>query len=798
MRLLRRLLNYLVVLIVVALLCAGLLLWGSLAKLDGESIAGVAKPVLIERDALGTASLVADNRRDLAWGLGYVHAQERYFQMDLLRRSAAGELAELFGDQALPLDRRHRQHRFRARAAVALAQLPAEQLDLLDAYRDGANAGLSELRVRPWEYLLLRQAPAAWTREDSALVIYAMFFDLNRDGANKRELNLARLKAAVPPPLYDFLIQPGSPWDAPLRGEALPPPALPGPEVIDLRRLPATTASPKTAVASLSDEVFSLLPGSNNFAVAGSLTGNGAALVADDMHLTLRVPNIWYRARLRYPDPAQADGMVDLNGLTLPGTPALVAGSNGHIAWGFTNSYGDWTDWVRVQLDPADPTRYRTPQGWEKLQRHAEVLRSGSEPGETLLIDETRWGPITARDVDGTPLALAWTAHQPRALNLQLLLLETARDVSQALAIAPTMGMPVQNFLVGDSAGHIGWTLTGNAMPRRQGFDPSQPADWSEDGKGWSGWVDTADYPRLLDPPNARLWSANARTIDGDWLALQGDGGYDLGARQRQIRDDLLARTQFAPADLLAVQLDDRAEFLAPWHALLAQTLAANNDADLAELKRLSARWSGRAGVDAVDYTLVREFRQQTVAAVLAPFEALVKQRSSEFELPPAQSYEAAVWTLLQQKPLHLLDPRHADWNALLLAAARSSVAALTEDGTPLAKASWGSRNVARIRHPLSRALPGFFGRWLDMPAEALPGDSNMPRVQGPDFGASQRFAIAPGHEAESYLMMPGGQSGHPLSPFHGAGHADWVQGKPTPLLPGVTIYQLRLVPPPR
>jgi len=364
--------------------------------------------------------------------------------------------------------------------------LPPAQKDLLEAYRDGVNQGLAALSVRPWEYLLLRRSPQAWSSEDSVLVIYAMFFDLNGDGTNKRELNLARLKDSVPEPLYRFLVQPGSNWDAPLRGEAFAVTAPPAAEVFDLRRSAALPAD-YARHASLAAEDLGLRAGSNNFAVGGALTGNGAALVADDMHLGLRVPNIWFRARLRYPDPAGAGRTIDLNGLTLPGTPALLAGSNGHVAWGFTNSYGDWLDWVRVNLDPADPARYRTPEGWEKLVRHAEIIEVDGKPAETLLVDETRWGPIMARDVDGTPLALAWTAHRARVVNLELLQLETAQTAEQALAIAPTMGMPVQNFLVGDSAGHIGWTLTGNGLPRRAGYDASLPADWSESGRGWQG-----------------------------------------------------------------------------------------------------------------------------------------------------------------------------------------------------------------------------------------------------------------------------------------------------------------------
>ncbi|HJU39146.1 MAG TPA: penicillin acylase family protein, partial [Tahibacter sp.] len=289
-----------------------------------------------------------------------------------------------------------------------------------------------------------------------------------------------------------------------------------------------------------------------------------------------------------------------------------------------------------------------------------------------------------------------------------------------------------------------------------------------------------------VDPANARLWSANARLVDGDWLALVGDGGYDLGARQRQIRDDLLARERFTVDDLLAVQLDDRAVFLAPWRELMRATVAGLDDPAFAALRGDGA--NARASVDAHDYALVREFRLRTIAAALAPFEALVKKHDKTFELPSAQTYEAPVWALVTGRPPHLLDPRYEDWNELLVDAARE--AAKDVDGK-----TWGARNTASIRHPLSRALPGFVGRYLDMPAEPLPGDKNMPRVQGPATGASERFTIAPGRENESYLMMPGGQSGHPLSPFHGAGHDDWARGKPTPLLPGATQHRLELVP---
>ena len=790
MLLIRRLLILLLVLALVLAITLWGLLRGSLAVLDGErAVPGLSAPVQVSRDALGTVSIDAGNAVDMARALGFVHAQERYFQMDLMRRMAAGELSELVGAAALPVDRAHRLHRFRARAEAALQLLNAGERARIDGYRDGVNAGLAALSARPWEYFLLRSPPQPWRSEDSALVVYAMFFDLNSNGANLRELNLSRLHAVLPPALVEFLVQPGSEWDAPLIGAALPAAAMPDASVFDLRALPATT----TALAALDPQDQGRLPGSNNFAVAGALTGNGAALVADDMHLGLGVPGIWFRAQLRYADARAEGGKVQLDGVTLPGVPALVAGSNGHIAWGFTNSYGDWMDWVRVQRDPADPARYLHAGGSAPIVRHRETLHVHGGADEYLLIEDTEWGPIAARDADGGELALQWTAHASRALNMRMFDIDVVTDTETALALAPQFGMPAQNFVVGDRAGRIGWTLTGNAIPLRVGLDGQRPSDRSDGRVGWQGWLAADQYPRLLDPAHGRLWSANARTMDAAALALQGDGGYDLGARQQQIRDGLFARTQFTPATMLDIQLDDRAVFLERWHLLLREVLAAMPEQQLGELRAQTATWTGRAAIDSVDYRLVRAFRMQVIDAVMAPFEDIAKQKFPDFVLPSAQGYEAAVWAMIEARPLHLLDRRHADWQALLRGAAERVDAELGALPGGLAARNWGERNTSSIRHPLSRALPGFIARRLDMPAQALAGDSNMPRVQAPDFGASERFAISPGHEDTSFLMMPGGQSPHPLSPFHQAGHDDWARGVATPLLPGPAIHHLSL-----
>jgi penicillin G amidase len=791
----RALLMLIVIIVAGGVIAAWWLLAGSRAQLDGEqSLSGLGHAVTISRDALGTATITGQSRDDITYALGYVHAQERFFPMDLMRRVAAGELSELVGPAALNTDINHRRQRLRTVAEAAYAALPADQKHMLDRYRDGVNAGLTHLREKPWEYLLLGAQPKPWRSADTLLVIGAMYLDLNGDGLNQRELQIAQMHAALPSTLVDFLLSPDPNWEAPLKGDVSPSPAVPSTDVYDLRRLGTQAGSSRLAYAAASP-VDVAHPGSNSFAVAGNLTHAGAGILANDMHLALRVPDIWFRVRLRYPDPAAPHGQRDAVGVTLPGTPALIVGSNGQIAWGFTNSYGDWMDWVRVLRDPHDPSRYKVPEGWATIEKHDEVISIKGAPPHHLEVEDTRWGPILAKDPDGAPLALSWIGNQSHGYNLALMQLEHATTVSAALDLAPTLGMPPQNLLVADSAGHIGWTIASNSIPLRSGFDPQSPADWSQPNTGWTGWATPSQYPRIENPADGRLWTANNRTVGGDDFALLGDGGQDIGARAQQIRDDLHARADFGPGNMLDIQLDDHALFLTRWQQLLQQTLSGIDDPALNQLQQLTTNWRNEAAPDSVDYRLVHAFRDEVHKLVLAPFAAQIQQRFPDFEWPGPGNQEAAVWALIQQQPANLLDPSYHDWRALLLQAAHHVADTLGKQPGGLAARTWGEVNHADIKHPLSRALPAFVGHFLNMPDDELHGDHNMPRVAEPGFGASERFDVAPGHEEEGILEMPGGQSDNPLSPFYGAGHEDWVNGRPTPLMPGSDQHTLMLEP---
>jgi penicillin amidase len=529
--------------------------------------------------------------------------------------------------------------------------------------------------------------------------------------------------------------------------------------------------------------------------VAGSLTASGSALVSNDMHLPLSVPNIWYRASFVLADERGNERRI--TGVSLPGGPVMIVGSNGEVGWGFTNTLGDWSDLVVIEPAPGDPGSYLTPEGPRAFERHSETLVVRDAEDEALEVVETIWGPLVDRDHRGRQRALRWVAHEPRAANIEIQRMETASGVQEALEIANRAGVPAQNFVVGDRDGQVAWTVIG-PIPRRFGQDGRLPGSWASGERGWAGWLAPAEYPRVVDPPTGRLWSANSRNVDGDMLAKIGDGGYVNGARARQIRDDLFASNRFSERDMLAIQLDHRALFLTPWRDLLLQTLdaqATQRDPRRSRLRTFVERWGGHAAVDSVGYRVVREFR---LAVAQRAFTALIQdciEADPGFDFGRAgRQQEGPLWQLVTARPPHLIDPRYESWDALLLDAVDQVLDNAAASNTALDRYTWGAYNTADIRHPMSRFLP-ILSPWLDMPAEPLAGDSNMPRSQTHAYGVSQRMNVTPGHEEDGIFHMPTGQSAHPLSPFFGLGHDAWVKGEPTPFLPGPPAYVLQLTP---
>jgi penicillin G amidase len=769
-------------------------------------VRGLQSAVTVERDALGIPTIRGISREDVARATGFVHAQDRFFQMDLARRRAAGELAALVGDAALRIDRDVRVHRFREQARRALALVAPRDRTVLEAYTAGVNRGLASLGAKPFEYLILRQTPQPWAAEDSLLTVLSMFVTL-QDPAGTYESMLATMRDVLPAEMFDLLAPRGTEWDTPMIGEPFATADVPGPEVYNLRRKrngrPEIDLGERREVAAAAASPWASAPGdaalgSNSWAVSRDLTADGRALVANDMHLDIRVPNTWYRAVIEWRDEADSSQARILQGLTLPGHPTLVTGSNTHIAWGFTNAQADTGDLVLLELDPMDPNRYWTPWGWRDFERFTEKIEVSGSSAVNVDVRWTIWGPVLGTDHKGRLRAYAWAAHSAERLSASVLPLEEAYTLEAALDVANVLGTPAQNMVVADRSGRIGWTIYGS-LPRRIGLDGRLPESWADGWRGWNGWLTPAEYPRIVDPPAGRLWTANARVVDGSFLRAVGDGNYDIGARAREIRDRLRQREQFSASDMLDIQLDARSTFLSRWRDLILRHLTPDHvagDAARARFRDIVEKdWTGEASPDSAAYRLTRMFRDQVTERITSFVLAECYEADPSFDYTRIRRREGAIWKLVTERPAHLLNPRYGSWSDLLTASIDALIQEAMENSKgDLARKKWSDYNVIAFRHPLSGSLP-FVSRWLDMPVAKFPGDLFTPRVHWNTNGASERMVVSPGNEREGIMHMPTGQSGHPLSPFYNNSHDAWARGEPTPFLPGPTRYTLTLAP---
>ena len=522
--------------------------------------------------------------------------------------------------------------------------------------------------------------------------------------------------------------------------------------------------------------------GSNNWAISGRLTSDGRALLANDMHLTVRVPNTWYRAAFEWQDGPNAS-RHRLIGVTLPGVPAVVVGSNTHVAWGFTNSQGDWSDIVLLEIDPNDSNRYRTPDGWRPFDRYEETIEVAGEAPQKESVRWTIWGPVMPPDHKGRFRAFRWVAHDVDRLSSSITALESAHTIEDAFDAVNGLGAPGQNFVVADDKGRIGWTIYG-AIARRVGFDGRIPTSWADGTRGWSGWLNRDEYPRIVDPQNGRIWTANARVVDGDMLAKIGDGNYEVGSRARIIRERLESQDRFTAADLLSIQLDTSAEFLTRWRTLLLEELKTVTDQPRIRLREIVERdWDGKASPGSAGYRLTRMFREEVTEAIIAFLLDRVQRSGRHVRLPQRASARRAD-----------LETRLGEADAPARPGVRDLGRADSAGGNRCRRACGTAgrtgRTVVNLEHhrPTGILCHPACRSWTagsTCRAQTLPGDLYTPNMHWNSNASSERMIVSPGRESEGIMHMPTGQSGHPLSPFYSNSHTAWVNGDATPFLPG-------------
>jgi len=625
MRPIRLLLALLPILLLAVL---GLMLWYRQASLPVQegtlNVAGLEHPVRILRDDAGVPSISADSEADALFALGFVHAQDRLWQMEFERRLGQGRLAELLGPDALPTDRFLRTIGIARRAQSMVAEQDGEMLALLQSYCAGINAYLdSRQDPLPPEFVLLRAPrPAHWVPADVMAWTLMMAWDLASDNM-RGEIKRLRLASRFSKAEIDDLLPS---WDP-------APPAVA--DYVQMYRkwgLPQTSMADRAAALARLDPVDAFdtaSQGSNNWVVSGSRTVSGRPLLANDPHLGLTAPSVWYFARLAAPG-------LDVFGATLPGIPYVVLGRNAHVAWGFTNTHADTQDLYLERVEPEHPDRYLAPDGYQPFVTRIETIQVRGAESEALQVRSTRHGPVIsgalgaadaamARD-SGYVLALCWSALEPGDASMQAFrAMNRARDTVQFERALRDIGPIVQNVVFAGDDGHIGFRVAGRVPVRRADNDlfGAAPAPGWDPRYDWQRWMDPDELPHLLDPPSGVVVTANQKVTPPGYAGFV-TTGWQAPFRAHRIEQRLAETARHSVASFESIQAD--ATSLAADEMMVALVNAQpQTELGRAALQRLRV-WDGSMRANAPQPLIyeawVRRLKQRLFGAALGPLAA--------------------------------------------------------------------------------------------------------------------------------------------------------------------------------
>ena len=775
----------------------GVYAWRSLPQTAGRlALAGAAAELRIERDVHGIPAIHAASERDAWYGLGVVHAQDRLWQLETHRRIAGGRLAEVFGPGALETDRFLRALGVRRAAAAQWQRLPEDSKGQLQAYADGINAVLQDLRegrrARPPEFLILGVTPEPWDPVDSLAWATMMAWDLGGNWTTE----LLRLRLALQMPVERIhQLLPPYPGEKPLptmdfaafyRSLKLDGAAT----VTAWQRL--LEAAPESGVEGV---------GSNNWVVAGSHTSTGKPLLANDPHLRLSTPALWYLARLHAPG-------VKLAGATLPGIPGVVLGQNGHIAWGFTNTAPDVQDLYLEQLDPLDPNRYRTPGGWAVFKSTTEIIKVKGQPDVTVTVRKSRHGPVIS-DAGSTADVLGPAARPTYVLALRWTALDADSDpVSPAFAMQRATSVqgffdatrgwvaPMQNMVVADVQGRIGLISPGRVPVRKpendlKGLAPAPGWDARYD---WAGWVPADQTPREIDPPRGWIATANQRITPPGYPHYLGSE-WGLPYRQQRIEQMLAARPRHSLDDWAALQADELSLAVPPLLFWLQKARSVHPLAAAAQAQL--AGFDGRMAADRAAPLIFWAWQRQLARAIFADdvneslWEKSLTGRNFQDALERVLQADDAAWCDHRGTPLAETCAEQAG-----LALTRALQELQQRFGADVAKWRWGDAHQARGEHrPFSRVpvLAKLFE--LRTPVGGDTHTVNVSRVSlrpdkatgdlfHSDHGPSLRALYDLGEPAQSRVMQSSGQSGIVFSPWYRSFLKPWAEVKYVPLWP--------------
>ncbi len=853
----RRVLRALLVLVLlIAGAAAAALLWlrSTLPRKQGTiTVAGLQHPVTIVTDAGGVPRIQAETLEDGAFAMGYIHAQDRFFQMDLARRLVEGRLAELLGPALLPLDRRSRTLGFAGFRQSEIEALNDHERSLLSAYAEGVNA---QLRAggAPWALRLLRAgAPQPWRPIDSAALVIYMDDRLSLDGDERlRVATAARVGRRAADWMRDVEPQdspaivvreehpaaPSSAAGAVPGARAAPRPAGPGvgrvgaarvgPEGLGVHGVgpgglgvdglgTARVGVGPLGIGALEGEAREHSVGSNSWAVDGRWTRSGRPLLCNDTHLAHALPVLFHAFELRLPDRTLA-------GLAIPGTPLMVVGTNGALAWGLTTLYDDAIDYVEEEFVPGDSTRVVRPDGFEPVQERVELIAArGRERPDTLRVRRTANGPLLRLPGYERPCARRWVREAGGGTLAAMLRLQEATSLEQARAALSGYAGPGQSFVLADTLGtdgRVGYVPAGR-WPRRA---RSEGGAWPVAGAVRPGGVPElapfSERPLLLPSPDGAVVSANHRVAFGE------DGRriapfWPLPWRAERIEERLRAQRPLEVPSMAAVQLDPVVVPARRLAQLLARTAApATASPEVRSWWEQLARWDGAMAGDARPtlYRALIDRLQEEIFGDDWP-DALPARPPERWALDadplPLERAVLRVLGLLGEHPLAapddsldarawIDDRRTPQVESLADILARAMEWALravrARYGERAERWRWDRVHTVTIAHPLAR-IPGL-GRWLQLGPLAVPGDRDAPCANAAqdegdlevDTIPVMRVIVDLGDVRRSRFILSTGQSEHPLSRWFGDQFTLWARGEYRPLLADATAGSRRLV----